>query len=90
MTLRIEEQQYPGGGTYGEFYIGRHLIGRADKLPDGWRVRGKRKTMPTSEMAAKVMLDDKRNALRKEEDLMRKLMEGLRIYCGGSLPHTTK
>ena len=90
MTLRIEEKQYPAGGTFGEFYIGKHLIGRADKLPDGWRVFNKRKTMPSSEMAAKVMLDDKLNAIRREEELTRKLMEGLRLYCGGSLPSSAK
>ncbi|OJW46184.1 MAG: hypothetical protein BGO63_03700 [Candidatus Accumulibacter sp. 66-26] len=90
MTLRIEEKQYPAGGRYGEFFIGKHLIGRATKQPEGWQVHGKRKTMPTPEMAAKVMLDDKLNTIRKEEDLTRKLMEGLRMYCGGRLPHTTK
>ena len=90
MPLRIEEQQYPAGGTYGIFFIGAHEIGRADKLPDGWRVFRKRKTMPTPELAAKVMLDDKLNALRVEEDRVRKLQESLRLYCGGRLPSSTK
>lgn len=90
MTLRIEEAQYPAGGTYGVFFIGSHQIGRADKMPDGWRVYRKRKTMPTPELAAKTMLDDKLNELRVEEDRTRKLLDGLRIYCGGRLPSTTK
>lgn len=90
MTLRIEEKQYPAGGIYGVFFIGTHEIGRADKMPDGWVVFRKRKTMPTPELAAKVMLDDKLNALRVEEDRVRKLQEGLRLYCGGRLPSSTK
>lgn len=90
MPLRIEEKALPNGDPYGEFYVGKQLIGRAYKLEDGWRVFQKRKTMPTPEMAAKVMLDDKLNALKKEEELTRKLLDALRLYCGGQLPSTTK
>mgnify|MGYP001312269026 CR=1 FL=1 len=90
MPLHIEEHQYPSGGTYGVFFIGTSEIGRADKMPDGWKVFRKRKTMPTPELAAKVMLEDKLNALRVEEDRVTKLLEGLRLYCGGRLPSSTK
>lgn len=88
MTLRIEEHQYPVGSTYGVFFIGRDEIGRADKMPDGWKVFNKRKTIPTPELAAKTMLDGKLNALRVEEEQTRKLLDRLRLYCGGRLPST--
>lgn len=84
--LRIEEGAYPAGGEYGIFYIGKTEIGRAAKLPEGWRLHGKRKVLPTPELAAKAMLDSKLNALRVEEERTRKLLDALRIYCGGSLP----
>lgn len=88
MTFRIEEGVYPSGDTYGVFFIGRDEIGRADKMPNGWRVQHKRKTMPTPELAAKTMLDGKLNALRVEEDKTRKALETLRVHCGGKLPST--
>jgi len=87
MPLRIEERQHPNGTTYGVFFIGKEEIGRADKVFDGWILQRKRKVQPTAEKAAKAMLDSKLNELRIAEDRTRKLLDDLRVHCGGQLPH---
>ena len=85
MTLRIEECEYPSGAVYGVFFIGRHEIGRADKKPDGWVPFRKRKTL-TAEMAAKAMIDTMANKAKEDAAHAKKMLEGLRMYCGGRLP----
>lgn len=85
MTLRIEEFESQSGAMYGVFFIGRHEIGRADKKPDGWVPFRKRKTL-TAEMAAKAMIDTMANKAKKDAAHAKKMLEGLRMYCGGRLP----
>lgn len=85
MTLRIEECEYPSGAVYGVFFIGRHEIGRADKKSDGWVPFRKRKTM-SAEMAAKAMIDTMANKAKEDAAHAKKMLEGLRVYCGGRLP----
>ncbi len=81
--LTIDECQYPNGATYGVFYIGKHEIGAADKIDDGWRPFGKRKAL-SSERAAKVMIDKSISRARKDEAHAREMLEALRLHCGGS------
>ena len=86
MPLRIEENEYPSGGSYGVFFIGADEIGRADKMPDGWRIFHKRKIMKTAEAAARVMIDDALHRVRAEQARIEKRKEALAMYCGGALP----
>lgn len=85
MTLRIEECEFPNGAVYGVFFIGRHEIGKATKNPDSWIPFQKRKVL-TAEMAAKAMIDTMSNRAKKDADHAKKMLEGLRMYCGGRLP----
>ena len=87
MPLTITECDYPNPAMkYGAFKIGAKLIGTADKVEGGWKLPHGRKVL-TAEMAAKAMLDRKISAARKDETEARKLLEALRMYCGGRLPH---
>ena len=83
--LNITKCEYPNGSMYGVFFIGRNEIGRADKTDEGWRVFGKRKTL-SEEMAAKAMIDGAISKARLDEDHARKMLDALRLYCGGRLP----
>jgi hypothetical protein len=83
--LRIVECEYPDGSTYGVFFIGSHEIGRADRRDGGWRLWRARKVLP-EEQAAKAMLDRAISKAREDEKHARKLLDALRMYCGGSLP----
>lgn len=83
--LRIEENQYPSGATYGVFFLGQEEIGRADKLPDGWKPQGKKKVLPEVH-AAKAMLDSLLAKADRDRARATKLLDALRIYNGGSLP----
>ena len=86
MSLRIVECEYPNPEyQYGVFFLGPEEIGRADKIGDGWRLLQKKKVLP-AEMAAKAMLDGEISKARQDEARARKLLEALRMYCGGSLP----
>ena len=85
MPLRIQECEYPSGATYGVFFMGQHEIGRADKLDGGWRLFRARKVLP-EEQAAKAMLDRAISKAREDEKQARKMLEALRMYCGGALP----
>ncbi len=89
MTLRIEECEYPSGAVYGVFFIGRHEIGRADKKSDGWVPFRKRKTL-SAEMAAKAMIDTMANKAKEDAAHAKKMLEGLRMYCGGRLPYNVE
>jgi len=85
MTLRITECEYPSGSTYGVFFMGRDEIGRADKIGDGGRLFRARKVL-NEEQAAKAMIDRMLCKARNDEAKARKLLNGLRMYCGGRLP----
>jgi hypothetical protein len=85
MPLRIQEQTYISGATYGVFFMGTHEIGRADKVGDGWRLPRARKVLP-EEQAAKAMLDRAISKAREDEKQARKMLASLRLYCGGALP----
>lgn len=85
MTLRIEDRESPSGAVYGVFFIGRHEIGSAYKKPGGWVPFHKKKTL-TEEMAAKAMIDTMVNKAKEDAAHARKMLEGLRMYCGGRLP----
>jgi hypothetical protein len=85
MSLRIQEYEYPNGATYGVFFMGRHEIGRADKMDGGWRLRRARKVL-AEEQAAKAMLDRAIIKARDDEKQARKMLDALRLYCGGTLP----
>jgi len=77
MGLRIDEQTYPAGGTYGVFFLDEQEIGRADKVPEGWRPFRKVRTQPTAALAAKVMLATTLQKLKAEEKRIRQLQERL-------------
>ena len=84
--LRIVECEYPNKDyKYGVFYLGDHEIGRAAKADGGWIPHGKRKALP-DEMAAKAMIDSAISKARRDEANARKMLEALRMYCGGKLP----
>lgn len=84
--LRIVECDYPNPAyKYGVFYLGGHEIGRAIKVDGGWIPNGKRKVL-CDEMAAKAMIDSAISAAKREEAHARKMLEALRMYCGGKLP----
>ena len=85
MPLRIQECEYPSGATYGVFFMGQHEIGRADKIDGGWRLFRARKVLP-EEQAAKAMLDRAISKAREDEKHARKMLDALRMYCGGALP----
>lgn len=85
MPLRISECKYPSGDIYGVFFMGQHEIGRADKIGGFWRLRGARKVL-TEEGAAKAMIDRAITKAREDERNARKMLEALRLFCGGSLP----
>ena len=85
MTLRIQECDYPSGATYGVFFMGQYEIGRADKIDDGWRLWRARKVLP-GEQAAKAMLDRAISKAHEDEKRARKMLDALRMYCGGALP----
>lgn len=86
MMLRIVECEYPNPEyKYGIFYLGDHEIGRANKIEGGWVPNGKRKALP-EEMAAKAMIDSAISKARRDEAHARKMLDALRMYCGGRLP----
>ena len=82
--LRIEEFEYPNGTTYGVFYLGKYMIGRADKSAEGWHGQHKKKAL-SAEMAAKSMIDTAIHAARADEIHARKMLAALRDYCDGRL-----
>lgn len=89
IELRIREGVYPNGQPYGVFYLGRHEIGRAQKVVDGWIPTGKRKVL--SEVhAAKAMIDSKINRAKLDEAFAKSLLNDLRLHCGGSIPPNKK
>lgn len=83
--LRLEEDIYPSGEIYAKFYIGSNLIGTAKKMPDGWLPFNKRKVL-NAELAAKTMIDSMANKAKKDAMHAAKLLDALRLYCGGRLP----
>lgn len=85
--FRIVEETYPNGSLHGAFYVGRHLIGRAEHVPDGWIPQGKRKVL-SDVLAAKAMIDGMISKAHRDEDLARSLLTILRLAAGGSLPST--
>ena len=85
ITLRIVESEYPSGATYGTFYLGRHEIGRADKLPEGWKPFGKRKVLPEIH-AAKAMIDALISKADRDRKFALELLHDLRLHNGGTLP----
>lgn len=85
--FRIVEETYPNGSLHGTFYVGRHLIGRAEHVPDGWIPHGKRKVL-SDVLAAKAMIDGMISKAQQDEKLARSLMTTLRLAAGGSLPPT--
>lgn len=89
MTLRIQECEYPNGKTYGVFFIGRHEIGRADKVEGGWIVWRARKVLP-EEQAAKAMIDRLISKAREDEKHARAMLAELGKYCGRIPPDGSK
>lgn len=85
MPLRIVECKHPSGEEYGVFFLGIHEIGRAYKTDAGWVPFCKRKPL-TSEMAAKSMIDTKMRRAKADLAHAEKMMDALRMYCGGELP----
>jgi hypothetical protein len=85
MPLRIQECEYPSGAIYGVFFMGQHEIGRAERIGGGWRLFRARKVLP-EEQAAKAMLDRAISTARDDEVRARKMLEALRMYCGGAIP----
>jgi hypothetical protein len=85
IILRIEEKQFPAGGTYGDFYLGKVKVGSASKTPDGWVPFGKRKPL-SDVMAAKAMIDSMISEARNDHKRAKRLLEDLRLHNGGKLP----
>lgn len=85
IELRVVEGEYPSGTTYGVFYLGRHKIGTADKMPDGWKPFGKRKVL-SEVMAAKAMIDTMLSKAENDRKHALGLLHDLRLHNGGSLP----
>ena len=84
--LRIVECEYPNPKyRYGMFYLDDNEIGRADKADGGWIPRGKRKVLP-DEAAAQVMIESIISKARRDEAHATKMLDALRIHCGGTLP----
>lgn len=86
MPLRIVELEFPSGNVYGVFFLGDHEIGRAYKHPGGWVRFCTRKPL-TAEMAAKSMIKTMMRKAMADLAHAEKMMDALRLYCGGKLPN---
>jgi hypothetical protein len=75
---------------YGVFMIAGEVIGRADKVEGGWRLKHGRTIFETDELAAKALLDQQIAAARRQEAVAQKHLDALAMYCGGRLPTSAR
>lgn len=66
MSLITVERVFPNGRQYLEFMLNNNLIGRAEKVNDGYLIWGKRKSRSTKKQAAKQMINDKIKKSQRE------------------------
>lgn len=76
-SLTIIEKKYPNGSAYLEFTLADTIIGSATMVDGGYLVQGKRKPVPTSELAARDMITDRIRAARKSLEKWEKLLGAL-------------
>lgn len=82
LPFRVIEAPFPGRGKWIEIFHGGTSIGCAEVLPDGYKVVGKRKVMPTIVLAAKQMIDGNINAARAAEQKAASMLNDLRRVAG--------
>lgn len=90
MPLTITIHSYPNPAyQYGEFKLGSHSIGRAEKVEGGWRLAGKRRVL-NDEAAAEALITRQVEKASAELAQAQRMLEALKLYCGGRLPSGTE
>ncbi len=90
MPLTITIHSYPNPAyQYGEFKLGPHSIGRAEKVEGGWRLSNKRRVL-SDEAAAEALIARQVEKASAELAQAQNMLEALKLYCGGRLPSATK
>ncbi len=78
MKLKLDEEKYPNGDTYYDFYFNDVHIGSAIEKDGGYLVWNKRKPVASKYDAAKQMIDKYLNEMIKGERFWRKMMMELK------------
>jgi hypothetical protein len=77
-------------GKWVQIFHGSSLLGIAEALPEGFKVMGKRKVMPTIVLAAKQMIDSKINEARADEGKAQSMLNDLRRVAGPITANTER
>ena len=77
MDFNTELSTFPSGEEYYKLFVGKHQIGTAQIVPNGYLALGRRKAVATLKEAGKQCLDSSMNKCMKKHSELRRLLQRL-------------